>query len=123
MTAEVWISGEQSTVLDLLRRRLDADPDGEYLDVCGTKLSAAEVASAANRLANALAKRAAEPVRHAKRALVPRHTQRCRQRHEREIGLGEVGVHVRIVLRRSLRSRRRKAAYEQRQEPCCAAKS
>ncbi len=28
--------------------------DGEYLDVCGTKLTAAEVASTANRLANAL---------------------------------------------------------------------
>ncbi len=26
-------------------RRLEADPDGEYLDVCGTKLTAAEVAS------------------------------------------------------------------------------
>ena len=55
VTAEVWISGEQQTVNGLLDRRLADDPDGEYLDVCGTKLSAAEVASAANRLANALA--------------------------------------------------------------------
>jgi carnitine-CoA ligase len=55
VTAEVWISGEQQTVNGLLDRRLADDPHGEYLDVCGTKLSAAEVASAANRLANALA--------------------------------------------------------------------
>ena len=52
---QVWISGDQQTVNGLLDRRLETDPDGEYLDVCGTKLSAAEVASAANRLANALA--------------------------------------------------------------------
>jgi crotonobetaine/carnitine-CoA ligase len=49
----VWISGEQHTVPDLLERRLEADPDGEYLDVCGTKVSAREVADTANRLANA----------------------------------------------------------------------
>jgi crotonobetaine/carnitine-CoA ligase len=50
----IWISGEQTTVGQLLDHRLDTDPDGEYLDVCGTKLSAAEVGSTANRLANAL---------------------------------------------------------------------
>jgi len=50
----IWISGEQTTVSQLLERRLETDPHGEYLDVCGTKLSAAEVASTANRLANAL---------------------------------------------------------------------
>jgi carnitine-CoA ligase len=49
----VWISGEQSTVVDLLHRRLENDPDGPYLDVCGTALTAAEVAGAASRLANA----------------------------------------------------------------------
>jgi crotonobetaine/carnitine-CoA ligase len=49
----VWISGEQHTVPDLLERRLEADPDGEYLDVCGTKVSARDVAETANRLANA----------------------------------------------------------------------
>jgi len=53
--AGVWVSGDQTTVGQLLERRLEADPDGEYLDVCGTKLTAAEVASTANRLANALA--------------------------------------------------------------------
>jgi carnitine-CoA ligase len=50
----VWISGRQQTVVGLLEQRLDADPDGEYLDVCGAKVSAAQVASTANRLANAL---------------------------------------------------------------------
>jgi carnitine-CoA ligase len=51
----VWISGEQRTVLDLLEERLIADPDGEYLDVCGTKVSAADVATTSGRLATALA--------------------------------------------------------------------
>jgi crotonobetaine/carnitine-CoA ligase len=50
----VWISGGQSTVVSLLQQRLDRDPDGEYLDVCGTKLSAGDVADAAGRLAHAL---------------------------------------------------------------------
>jgi carnitine-CoA ligase len=49
----VWISGEQSTVVELLDRRLERDPHGEYLDVCGTKVTAADVAATANRLANA----------------------------------------------------------------------
>jgi carnitine-CoA ligase len=51
----VWISAEQQTVLGLLEQRLESDPDAEYLDVCGTKTAAADVASTANRLANALA--------------------------------------------------------------------
>jgi crotonobetaine/carnitine-CoA ligase len=51
---EVWISGPQQTVVDLLDARLASDPDGEYLDVCGIKVTAAEVASTAHRLANAL---------------------------------------------------------------------
>ena len=58
---QVWISGDQHTVNGLLDRRLGDDPHGEYLDVCGTKLSAAEVASAANRLANALAAMGVRP--------------------------------------------------------------
>jgi crotonobetaine/carnitine-CoA ligase len=52
---QVWISGAQATVNELLDRRLSDDPGGEYLDVGGTKLSAADVASAANRLARTLA--------------------------------------------------------------------
>jgi crotonobetaine/carnitine-CoA ligase len=51
----VWIKGEQDTVLDLLARRLESDPDREYLDVCGVKSSAADVADAAARIAGALA--------------------------------------------------------------------
>src|SRR5687768_1727484 len=51
---DVWISGEQQTIVRLLDRRLEEDPDGEYLDVCGTKVTAAEVASTGWRLANAL---------------------------------------------------------------------
>jgi crotonobetaine/carnitine-CoA ligase len=54
MSDPVWISDEQHTINQLLDRRLDDDPDGEYLDVCGTKLTAAGVASTANRLGNAL---------------------------------------------------------------------
>jgi crotonobetaine/carnitine-CoA ligase len=42
MSARVWI--------DLLRTRLDTDPDGEYLDVVGTKLSAADVADTGGRI-------------------------------------------------------------------------
>ena len=48
----VWSSGEEHTVVELLDRRLDADPDAPYLDVCGSTSTAAEVASVANRLAN-----------------------------------------------------------------------
>ena len=60
MTA-VWRSGHQTTVDQLLTRRLESDPDGEYLDVCGTKLSATEVASISARLANALRQMGVEP--------------------------------------------------------------
>ena len=55
MTGSVWISETQETVPDLLRARLESDPDSEYLDVCGVTSTAAEVASAANRIAGALA--------------------------------------------------------------------
>ena len=58
---EVWRSGHQTTVDQLLTRRLESDPDGEYLDVCGTKLSATEVASISARLANALRQMGVEP--------------------------------------------------------------
>jgi crotonobetaine/carnitine-CoA ligase len=51
----VWISGAQQTTVGLLEQRLETDPHGAYLDVCGTRVTAAEVATTANRLANALA--------------------------------------------------------------------
>ena len=51
---DVWRSDEQTTILELLDQRLDADPHSEYLDVCGAKVTAAEVHDTASRLANAL---------------------------------------------------------------------
>jgi crotonobetaine/carnitine-CoA ligase len=48
-----WVSGEQHTITSLLNRRLEEDPDGEYLDMSGVKLTAAEVGATANRIANA----------------------------------------------------------------------
>jgi crotonobetaine/carnitine-CoA ligase len=45
----VWAGDEQSTVPQLFARRLETDPDSEYLDVAGTKLSAGEVMAAADR--------------------------------------------------------------------------
>lgn len=50
-----WESGtEQTTLCDLLARRLEEDPDGQYLDVGGTALSAHQVATGAAGLAAAL---------------------------------------------------------------------
>src|SRR5437763_2569057 len=54
MPDPVWISDRQETIVELLERRLTADPDSEYLDVCGTKLTALEVGTTARRLGNAL---------------------------------------------------------------------
>ena len=50
-----WMSGEQHTVPELLEQRLLDDPDSEYLDVLGTKLTAVAVERTANSVANALA--------------------------------------------------------------------
>lgn len=55
MTSPTWGQGEQHTIVELLERRLEDDPDGPYLDVCGVASTAAEVAVTANRLANAYA--------------------------------------------------------------------
>ena len=46
--------GDQSTVLDALAHRLNADPDGLYLDFEGDAYSAREIDAASNRLAHAL---------------------------------------------------------------------
>jgi crotonobetaine/carnitine-CoA ligase len=54
VTSEVWKSEPQDTVLDLMARRLEADPDGPYLDVCGTTFTAAEVQRVAASLASSL---------------------------------------------------------------------
>jgi crotonobetaine/carnitine-CoA ligase len=50
----VWKGGAQSTIPSLFDDRLAENPDGEYLDVCGTKLTASQVAGAGRRLAAAL---------------------------------------------------------------------
>lgn len=49
-----WHSGPQSTLTELLDRRMAEAPDTPYLDVCGAEFSAAEVWITSNRLANAL---------------------------------------------------------------------
>src|SRR5512139_354363 len=50
-----WVNAEQSTLLDLLDDRLARDPDGPFLDCCGTPYTAAEIEREANRVAGALA--------------------------------------------------------------------
>lgn len=55
MSERVWIPDERHTVAALLDRRLEVDPDGPYLDVCGSAFTAAEVDDVACRLANGLA--------------------------------------------------------------------
>ena len=55
MVADVWIGEEQHSLPDLLRGRLESDPDGPYLDICGTAFTAADVAETAGRFAAALA--------------------------------------------------------------------
>jgi carnitine-CoA ligase len=50
----VWAGGEQFTVPQLFARRLETDPDGEYLDLGGVGLSAGDVMAAADRFGGAL---------------------------------------------------------------------
>jgi len=62
MTDRTWIAGDdERTVVDLLQARLDADAGGEYLDVVGTKLSAADVAETGGRIAGILRGLGVEP--------------------------------------------------------------
>jgi carnitine-CoA ligase len=51
---DVWVSEEQHTIPSLLERRLESDPDSEYLDVCGEKYTARAVHEVGCRLANSL---------------------------------------------------------------------
>jgi crotonobetaine/carnitine-CoA ligase len=53
--AEGWTDGGQQTLTGLLDERLGADPDGGFLDVCGTLFTAAAIDEAAGRVAGALA--------------------------------------------------------------------
>ena len=54
MADRVWAGGEQFTVPQLFARRLETDPDSEYLDIAGAKLSAGDVMGAADRFGAAL---------------------------------------------------------------------
>lgn len=54
MGTDVWRSGEQSTIPELLMRRLDVDPEGPYLDVCGDTVTAAQLVDVSSRLASSL---------------------------------------------------------------------
>jgi carnitine-CoA ligase len=54
VSEHVWTSSTQYTIPSLYQRRLAEDPDGEYLDICGTKLTASEVVRSGWRLASAL---------------------------------------------------------------------
>ena len=61
MTDRIWTSETQHTIPSLLEARLSSDPDGEYLDVCGTTFTARQVDDTACRLANALAELGVRP--------------------------------------------------------------
>jgi crotonobetaine/carnitine-CoA ligase len=50
----VWTSGAQRTIPSLYERRLSEDPDGEYLDVCGTTMTARQIVGNGWRIARAL---------------------------------------------------------------------
>jgi crotonobetaine/carnitine-CoA ligase len=55
MPHAAWSRAAQTTIPQLFERRLSDDPDGEYLDVVGIKLSARQVMDAAARIGGALA--------------------------------------------------------------------
>ena len=54
MNDGTWSRTQQSTIPSLLHRRVENDPDGEYLDVTGTKLTAARVVTTAGHIGGAL---------------------------------------------------------------------
>ena len=51
MAVQTWLKEPQTTVPRLLDARLELAPDAEYIDMCGTTFTAAEVASTAYSLA------------------------------------------------------------------------
>src|ERR1700676_4176773 len=53
--AEGWADGGQQTLPGLLDERLGLDPDGAFLDCCGTMFTAAAIDAAAGQVAGALA--------------------------------------------------------------------
>jgi crotonobetaine/carnitine-CoA ligase len=54
MTDHVWNESAQHTILSLFEQRLVDDPDGEYLDVAGTKLTTAQVVQRGQQMATTL---------------------------------------------------------------------
>ncbi len=54
MGDQIWGTEAQHTIASLFEQRLERDPDGPYLDLGGTVLTAAEVVGAGRRLAGAL---------------------------------------------------------------------
>jgi crotonobetaine/carnitine-CoA ligase len=50
----IWRGGAESTIHGLLQARIEANPDGPYLDVCGRAFTAREVDLSARRIAAAL---------------------------------------------------------------------
>ena len=54
MADTIWQGGARSTIPGLLEHRLEANPDGPYLDVCGRAFTAREVDERARRIASAL---------------------------------------------------------------------
>jgi crotonobetaine/carnitine-CoA ligase len=55
MSDSAWLSKtEKWTLPFLLERRMEADPDSEYLDVCATKMTARDVWTTSNKVANGL---------------------------------------------------------------------
>ena len=62
MPDATWIrDGSAATITEALRRRIETDPDSEYLDVCGDQVSAGATYETACRLANALAEMGVRP--------------------------------------------------------------
>ena len=53
--AKGWVDAGQQTLPGLLDARLDVNPDGAFLDCCGTEYTAAAIDAAANRVAAGLA--------------------------------------------------------------------
>ena len=54
MQDAVWSSESQTTIASLYEERLHSDPSSEYLDVCGTKLTAADVVTDGWRVSTVL---------------------------------------------------------------------
>jgi crotonobetaine/carnitine-CoA ligase len=50
----IWQGGAESTIHGLLQARIETNPDGPYLDVCGRAFTAREVDLSARRIASAL---------------------------------------------------------------------